>query len=111
MDAQDPVLARLLDRVNGAREHHAPLEIRGGGTKRFLGGSPTGEPLDMTELDGITSYEPTELVVTARSGTRLSDLEAALEEQGQCRSITLTKELGETIEVDGQPPEWTWPTR
>jgi glycolate oxidase FAD binding subunit len=84
MSAQDPVLARLVDRVDGAREHHAPLEIRGGGTKRFLGGSPVGEPLDMTELKGITSYEPTELVVTARSGTRLTDLESVLEEQGQC---------------------------
>jgi glycolate oxidase FAD binding subunit len=84
MSAQDPVLERLVDRVDGAREHHAPLEIRGGGTKRFLGGSPVGEPLDMTELEGITSYEPTELVVTARAGTRLGDLEAALEEQGQC---------------------------
>lgn len=84
MSAQDPVLARLVDRVDGARGHHAPLEIRGGGTKRFLGGSPVGEPLDLTELEGITSYEPTELVVTARAGTRLSDLEAALEEQGQC---------------------------
>jgi glycolate oxidase FAD binding subunit len=84
MNAQDPVLARLVDRVNGAREQLTPLEIRGGGTKRFLGGSPVGELLDMTELGGITSYEPTELVVTARAGTRLADLESALEEQGQC---------------------------
>jgi len=84
MNAQDPVLKQLVDRVDGAREHHAPLEIRGGGTKRFLGGSPVGEPLDMTGLAGITSYEPTELVVTARAGTRLIDLESALEEHGQC---------------------------
>lgn len=84
MNAQDPVLKRLVDRVDGAREQHAPLEIRGGGTKRFLGGSPVGEPLDMTALTGITSYEPTELVVTARAGTPLSDVESALEEQGQC---------------------------
>jgi len=84
MDAQDPVLARLVARVDSARELHAPLEIRGGGTKLFLGGTPAGEPLDMTGLTGITSYEPTELVVTARAGTRLSDLESALEEHGQC---------------------------
>jgi FAD/FMN-containing dehydrogenase len=38
----------------------------------------------MTELSGIASYEPTELVVTARAGTRLSDLESALEQHGQC---------------------------
>jgi glycolate oxidase FAD binding subunit len=84
MDDQDPVLARLVDQVNSAREHETPLEIRGGATKRFYGGVPVGEPLDTTELAGITSYEPTELVVTARAGTRLSDLEAALAEQGQC---------------------------
>jgi FAD/FMN-containing dehydrogenase len=35
-------------------------------------------------LSGIASYEPTELVVTARAGTPLRDLEAALAEQGQC---------------------------
>jgi glycolate oxidase FAD binding subunit len=84
MDAQDPVLARLVDRVDSARLQRKPLDIRGGGTKLFYGGAPLGEPLDMTGLAGITSYEPTELVVTARAGTRLCDLEATLEEQGQC---------------------------
>jgi glycolate oxidase FAD binding subunit len=84
MDAQDPALARLIDQVDGARAHRQPLDIRGGGTKIFYGGVPMGEPLDMTGLAGITSYEPTELVVTARAGTRLSDLEAMLEENGQC---------------------------
>ncbi len=41
-------------------------------------------PLDVRPLAGITCYEPTELVVTARAGTPLRDLEAALQEQGQC---------------------------
>jgi glycolate oxidase FAD binding subunit len=84
MDAQDPVLARLVEQVDSARIHQAPLDIRGGGTKLFYGGLPVGEPLDMTGLAGISSYEPTELVVTARAGTRLSDLESALDEHGQC---------------------------
>src|SRR3984957_5536702 len=84
MDAQDPALARLIDQVSIAREQRAPLDIRGGGTKRFYGESPAGAPLDMTPLSGITCYEPTELVVTARAGTPLADLEAALEEHGQC---------------------------
>jgi glycolate oxidase FAD binding subunit len=83
MDPQDPVLARLIDRVDHARSQHAPLEIRGGGTKVFYGGAPAGEPLDVTGLAGISSYEPTELVVTVRAGTPLADLEAALEEHGQ----------------------------
>lgn len=84
MDAQEPALAHLIARVQHAREQQAPLDICGGGTKRFYGESPLGAPLDMTELAGITSYEPTELVVTARAGTRLQDLEAALAESGQC---------------------------
>src|SRR3984885_12534234 len=84
MDAQDPALARLIDQVSIAREQRAPLDICGGGTKRFYGESPAGAPLDMTPLSGITCYEPTELVVTARAGTPLRDLEAALEKHGQC---------------------------
>jgi glycolate oxidase FAD binding subunit len=84
MDPQDPVLARLIDQVDRARAQHSAVDIRGGGTKLFYGGAPTGEPLDVTGLAGISSYEPTELVVTVRAGTPLADLEAALEEQGQC---------------------------
>jgi glycolate oxidase FAD binding subunit len=84
MEAQDPALVRLIDQVAIAREQRAPLDICGGGTKRFYGESPAGAPLDVTPLSGITCYEPTELVVTARAGTPLRDLEAALEEHGQC---------------------------
>jgi glycolate dehydrogenase FAD-binding subunit len=84
MSAQDPMLARIIDQVDGARAREAPLEIRGGGSKWFLGETAPGEPLDVTCLTGITSYEPTELVVTVRAGTRLADLEAALQEHGQC---------------------------
>ncbi|HEY2462564.1 MAG TPA: glycolate oxidase subunit GlcE [Steroidobacteraceae bacterium] len=84
MGAQDPTLARLIDQVSSAREQRTPLDICGGGTKRFYGETPAGAPLDVTPLSGILSYEPTELVVTARAGTPLADLEAALQEHGQC---------------------------
>ena len=84
MDAHNTVLARLIDQVAAARGSKAPLEICGGGTKRFYGEAPAGAPLDVRPLSGITSYEPTELVVTARAGTPLRDLEAALAEHGQC---------------------------
>jgi glycolate oxidase FAD binding subunit len=84
MDTRDPALARLIDQVATARERRAPLDICGGGTKRFYGESPTGAPLEVRPLSGITCYEPTELVVTARAGTPLQDLEAALQEHGQC---------------------------
>ena len=84
MDADDPALSRLIDRITHARAHGLALDIRGGSTKAFYGGPRAGEPLEIGGLAGISSYEPTELVVTARAGTPLSELEAALEECGQC---------------------------
>lgn len=77
------ITEQLRERVLAAAADRMPLCIRGGGTKDFYGGPLTGEVLDTTGHAGIVAYEPTELVVTARCGTRLSDLEAALEEQGQ----------------------------
>ena len=60
------------------------LRLRGGGSKDFWGQSLTGEALDTRAYRGIVSYEPSELVVTARCGTPLAELEAALAEKGQC---------------------------
>jgi glycolate oxidase FAD binding subunit len=80
----DAALAPLVERVLAAQRSGVRLEIRGGGTKRFYGEAPAGEPLDVTGLSGISSYEPSELVVTARCGTRLAELEAVLAERGQC---------------------------
>lgn len=79
----DPVLARLVDQVRGA-DATAPLAIRGANTKQFYGEAVVGDPLEVSALAGISSYEPTELVVTARAGTPLAELEAVLAEKGQC---------------------------
>ena len=84
MTPNDPALQLLIDRVHSARAAGAQLCIRGGGTKDFYGEAPQGEPLDTRVLEGISSYEPTELVVTARCGTSLAQLEATLAEKGQC---------------------------
>jgi len=84
MDARTAVLRRLTERVVSASTAGAPLEIRGAGSKAFYGGEPRGDVLDMAELRGITSYEPTELVVTALAGTPLVELEAELASRGQC---------------------------
>jgi glycolate oxidase FAD binding subunit len=77
-------VAQLIDRMRTARARGAPLQILGGGTKAFYGEAPRGEPLPMDGLTGITSYEPSELVVTVRGGTPLAELESALAVQGQC---------------------------
>ena len=80
----DAALQRLVGQVQAARAARTPLDIRGGSTKAFYGGEPVGDALDVTPLAGITSYEPSELVVTVRCGTLLAELEAVLTEKGQC---------------------------
>src|SRR5262245_36510481 len=80
----DPGLDRLVERVKAASQSGIALEIRGGGSKRFYGEAAQGEVLDTGARRVISSYEPTELVVTARAGTPLRELEATLTEHGQC---------------------------
>jgi glycolate oxidase FAD binding subunit len=80
----DPQLESCIDSVRRAAEAGTPLRIRGGGSKDFYGEDAPGEALSTLPLAGITSYDPSELVVTARAGTPLAQLEAALAGQGQC---------------------------
>lgn len=77
-------LAQLTDTVRAAAAHAQPLRLSGGHTKHFSHAQPEGEVLDLRPLRGIISYEPSELVVTVRSGTPLAELEAVLAERGQC---------------------------
>lgn len=70
-------------RIAAARGDGQALQIRGGGSKEFYGQTPVGEVLDTRSYSGIVSYEPSELVVTARCGTPLAELEALLAEQRQ----------------------------
>ena len=79
----DPVLARMVDQVRTARVANGHFRIVGGSTKDFYGNALQGAPLDVRPLKGISSYEPTELVVTVRAGTPLAELEAALADKGQ----------------------------
>ena len=81
MDAQRQ---QLIDAVRAAAASGRTVRLRGGGTKDFWGAPLQGEVLDTRSYAGIISYEPSELVVTARCGTPLAELEAALAEKGQC---------------------------
>jgi glycolate oxidase FAD binding subunit len=76
-------LGILQDRIRAAAADGQPLSIRGGGTKDFYGESIEGEPLDARMLSGIVTYAPGELVVTARAGTPLADIEDALASSDQ----------------------------
>jgi FAD/FMN-containing dehydrogenase len=97
MHRADPELSRLVDCVKSARTKHAALDIQGGGTKQFYAEAPRGEPLEMRALTGISSYEPTELVVTARAGTTLAELELVLAGQGQCLAFEPPRAPGGTV--------------
>ncbi|HEU4352593.1 MAG TPA: glycolate oxidase subunit GlcE [Burkholderiales bacterium] len=72
------------DRIRDAVAGNKTLRLRGGGTKDFYGNALRGDLLDTRSYAGIVSYEPTELVVTARCGTPLLELEKTLEANVQC---------------------------
>lgn len=74
---------QLLDQVLQALADDRPLCIQGGNSKAFLGHINAGERLDTRAHCGIVSYDPTELVITARAGTPLQTLRAAVEQAGQ----------------------------
>ena len=84
MLGMDAELNALTDAVRDAVALGRTVRLRGSGSKDFWGQSLTGDVLDTRAYCGIVSYEPSELVVTARCGTPLAELEAALAEKGQC---------------------------
>ena len=84
MNADTDMTASMATRVRQAAQSGTPLRIRGGGSKDFYGQSLSGDVLDMAAYAGVVSYEPSELVVTVRAGTKLAELESLLAEQGQC---------------------------
>ena len=71
----DANLAALADTVRGANADGRALRLRGGGTKDFYGQALKGEPIDTRRYAGIVDYDPTELVITARCGTPLAEMQ------------------------------------
>src|SRR5579863_10640498 len=76
-------LAQLRQQVVDAQAKRTALRLRGAGTKDFYGERCEGQLLDVSRYAGVIEYEPSELVITARCGTRLSEIEALLGSQGQ----------------------------
>jgi len=74
---------QFRERIRAAAADHSPLRIRGGGSKDWYGQALNGEPFDTHVYHGIIDYEPTELVITARCGTSLIEIESALAQHGQ----------------------------
>lgn len=75
--------AQVADVIQTALTERRPLEILGLGSKRGIGKPVHGDVLDLSALSGILSYDPAELVLTARAGTPLSVIDAALAEANQ----------------------------
>lgn len=76
-------LAELRTAVMAADRARTPLRLCGAGTKDFYGESREGAPLDLTRYRGVLEYQPSELVLTARCGTPLSEIEALLAAERQ----------------------------
>src|SRR5690242_12335529 len=79
----DAAVARLEERIRAAAADCRALRIHAGGTKDFYGDALRGDPLDVREVRGIVAYAPNELVLTARAGTPLVEIEETLEAHGQ----------------------------
>ncbi len=77
------LIEQFRSRVRDAVAANGQLRIRGGGTKDWYGQQAAGDVLDTRAYSGIVAYEPSELVITARCGTPLAQIDAALAEHGQ----------------------------
>ncbi|MEZ5782549.1 MAG: glycolate oxidase subunit GlcE [Rhizobiaceae bacterium] len=74
----------VLSAVQWALSEELPLEVVGQGSKRGIGRPQQVEhTLDLSRLTGVTLYEPEELVLSARAGTPIAEIEALLAEKGQ----------------------------
>ena len=77
------MLDEIIGHIRAAHADGTPLVIQGGGSKGFYGNLAEGETLETRTLSGVVEYQPKELVLTARAGTPLADIEALLAEQNQ----------------------------
>ena len=77
------MIEQFADTIRRARAEGRRLRIRGGGGKDFYGVALEGEPLDTRGYSGVVDYDPSELVITARAGTPLSEVESVLAARGQ----------------------------
>lgn len=72
-----------IERIRAAHAEGRPLAIQGGGSKAFYGNARVGDILDTRTLGGVVDYQPKELVLTARAGTPLAEIDALLAEHQQ----------------------------
>ena len=78
-DISNVLASHVVDAINDKRI----LNITGGNSKAFYGRKPQGDTLSTIEHSGVTNYEPGELVITARAGTSLDEIESILKKENQ----------------------------
>jgi len=103
------ITQQLQSQVQEAYTDKTPLKILAGNSKDFYGRAVDANILDVSEHQGIISYEPTELVITARAGTRLTDIEFTLNDSNQMLAFepphfASTATLGGTIACNMSGP-------
>ncbi len=73
----------IQTQVQAAYATRTPLCIIGGQSKSFYGRQPLGDELSVQHHCGIIRHDPPELVLTARAGTRIVDINAHLAKHQQ----------------------------
>lgn len=73
----------LASQVQQAFKDQQILAVQGNGSKAFLTHAVAGQTISTTAHQGIISYFPSELTITVRSGTLLSEVKQALADKGQ----------------------------
>lgn len=82
-DVMSDISQGLRQTVLQAGKENSPLRIVGGDSKAFYGRKTKGTPLSVAGHRGVIHYEPTEMVITARAGTPLREIEETLAGGGQ----------------------------
>jgi glycolate oxidase FAD binding subunit len=107
------VIQNFQQRVREAASTGMPLAVQGNATRAFLGRTSTGEPLALAGYHGIIDYNPSELVISVRAGTRLADVEDVLAREQQMLAFEppafgSTATLGGTVAAGLSGPRRPW---
>ncbi|MGD9000386.1 MAG: glycolate oxidase subunit GlcE [Granulosicoccaceae bacterium] len=84
MSGNRDISTALAEDIMQAAADNSPLYLHGHNSKSFYGRSCDAQPFDVSGHSGIIDYDPSELVITARAGTSLHEIETTLAEQRQC---------------------------
>ena len=79
----EKLVQQYQQQIQDAYAAETPLCIQGGGSKAFYGRKTNAEIFDVSANSGVISYEPTELVITVRAGTTISEINEVLATHNQ----------------------------